>query len=173
MPGILTLPVASVELIVNGTTAGIKTASPYQWEINTLTGGDNTLTLRTTDNEGATTDNPRLISLAEPGAFINPLSRSDWILSSSNNNSQTGRNNLPQAIDGNLGTRWGTQTVQVPGMFFQIDLQRERAFKAIRLDAATNPDDYPRGYRILGSNDNADFDLSPQALAIKPRSTSF
>jgi F5/8 type C domain len=59
----------------------------------------------------------------------------------------------PLAIDGSAATRWTTKTVQKPGQFFQIDLQRAEFFDGIQLDTRANPNDYPRGYQVLVSDD--------------------
>lgn len=149
--------VVSAELLLNGSSKGIDTTIPYQWTVNDLIPGSNTLVVRTTDNEGAVTDNTRTIEIADPGDFVNPLNRSGWQLSSSHNNNQAGADNLLNAIDGSDSTRWATRTAQIPAMVFEINFTRTESFKAIRLDATDNPDDYPRGYIVSGSNDGISF----------------
>ena len=55
---------------------------------------------------------------------------------------------VSNALDGNPGTRWDTATPMQPGMWFLLDLKKEREVKAIELDSSTSPEDYPRGYAV-------------------------
>jgi hypothetical protein len=59
----------------------------------------------------------------------------------------------PLAIDGSATTRWATKAAQKPGQFFQVDFQRPESFDGIQLDTRANANDYPRGYRVLVSDD--------------------
>jgi len=52
------------------------------------------------------------------------------------------------AIDGDIGSRWTTGTVQKPGQWFQIDLGWELKVTKVILDAAGSGGDYPRGYEV-------------------------
>ncbi len=74
-------------------------------------------------------------------------------LSSSHNNRQQGEDNLLQAIDDNLYTRWSSRAPQQPGMWFQIDLGEVRPVSQLRLNNDPSPRDYPRGYLVKVSRD--------------------
>lgn len=76
------------------------------------------------------------------------LDSSKWQISSSSD-----QTNVRGSVDGNTDTRWATRTEQRPGQFFQIDMQQMQRFDQILLDSQGNPNDYPRGYRVLVSDD--------------------
>ncbi len=76
------------------------------------------------------------------------LSRQGWNLSASSR-----ANEAAAAIDGNASSRWATGTAQKSGQFFQIDMGKLNTFDRILLDPAGHPNDYPRSYRVLVSND--------------------
>lgn len=66
----------------------------------------------------------------------------------SHNNTLTGTDNLTQALDGQTNTRWSTQTLQQPGMWFELDLGASRTVRGLALDNAQSTQDYPRGYVV-------------------------
>jgi F5/8 type C domain len=76
------------------------------------------------------------------------LNSKGWALFASSDPANTG-----SAVDGATGSRWATRTVQSPGQFFQIDMQKMQRFNRIVLASEGNPFDYPRGYKVLVSND--------------------
>jgi hypothetical protein len=61
------------------------------------------------------------------------------------------------ATDQNSGSRWGSGTKQVPGMWFKVDMQSAKSFSKIKMDATGSNNDYPRGYQVYVSNDNANW----------------
>ncbi len=64
----------------------------------------------------------------------------------------------PNAVDGDITTRWSTGTKQAPGQFFQIDLGTTQTFDRIELATdESQPFDGPRGYEVYASNDPTDF----------------
>lgn len=69
-----------------------------------------------------------------------------------------------KAIDGDLGTHWTSGSGQVPGMWFQIDLRQPHPFFALELSCTTN-DDYPRGIRVLLSEDGRNFTAATPTLS--------
>jgi hypothetical protein len=71
----------------------------------------------------------------------------------SHNNVLTGADNLTQALDGQPDTRWSSRTLQRPGMWFELDLNRSQTVKGLQLDSAASPQDYPRGYIVSLSLD--------------------
>ena len=71
----------------------------------------------------------------------------------SHNNVQTGADNLQQAIDNNVATRWSSRALQQPGMWLEIDLGEVRSVRGLVLDSARSPEDYPRGYIVKLSTD--------------------
>ena len=74
-------------------------------------------------------------------------------VSASHNNVVDGSDNLLQALDDNPATRWSTRRVQMPGMWFEIDLGLPLAIRSVQLDNAGSPDDYPHGYAVELSTD--------------------
>ena len=59
------------------------------------------------------------------------------------------------AVDGKKDTRWATQTSQVPGQWFQVELPQETRIAGVVLDSAQSVDDYPRGYQVELSVDGS------------------
>ncbi len=84
------------------------------------------------------------------------LDRSGWQLSASDNSSDPS-DTIGNAIDGDLGSRWGSGTFQYNGMSFQIDLGSTQSFSKIVLDATNSPNDYPIGYQVYVSNDGSNW----------------
>jgi hypothetical protein len=74
--------------------------------------------------------------------------------SASHNNVLSGADNLAQALDGRLDTRWSTRAAQRPGMWFELDLDQVRSVSGLSLDNAASPNDYPRGYVVRLSSDH-------------------
>lgn len=72
---------------------------------------------------------------------------SSWSINSSSNL----RNNF--AFDENAATRWTTRTRQTENQFFEIDFNTVKAFDRIVLDSTRSPEDYPREYEVLVSQD--------------------
>jgi hypothetical protein len=76
------------------------------------------------------------------------LDRAKWVVSASQLNEDAAK-----AIDGDIKTRWGTGRGQKPGDWFMVDLGEARTIRRIVLDAAQSGSDYPRGYKIMVSDD--------------------
>jgi alpha-L-arabinofuranosidase len=95
----------------------------------------------------------------------------------SHNNTQSGADNVAQALDGQANTRWSTFTPQRPGMWFEIDLQEVRTVSGLMLDNTGSPNDYPRGYRVYVATDRNtwqevarnDNNTGPLNIAFSPR----
>jgi len=85
--------------------------------------------------------------------------RTDWILDASHN-----VQDLANAIDGSLATRWATNTTQYNGQWLSIDFGVPQTFNRIDLNTETSSDDYPRGYLVFVSDDGNDWG-SPVALS--------
>jgi len=95
----------------------------------------------------------------------------------SHNNTQTGVDNVAQALDGRADTRWSTQTPQRPGMWFEITLSETRHLSGLTFDNAGSPKDYPRGYRLYVATDRnnwqevgrRDQNMGPVNVRFSPR----
>jgi len=74
--------------------------------------------------------------------------------SASHNNVLSGADSIAQALDGRPETRWSTRAVQLPGMWFELDLNQVRTVSGLSLDSAGSPNDYPRGYVVKLSSDH-------------------
>lgn len=73
--------------------------------------------------------------------------------SASHNNVSSGADNVAQALDGRLDTRWSSRAVQQPGMWFELDLNQVRPVSGLTLDSSASPQDYPQGYVVRVSTD--------------------
>ena len=86
-------------------------------------------------------------------AYPQPLpNREKWKLTASHQ-----PQNLGQAIDGDMHTRWTTNASQAPGMWLQIELPEATAISGIVLDAGNSHSDYPRGYKVELSMDGTEW----------------
>ncbi|MCB0197570.1 MAG: discoidin domain-containing protein, partial [Anaerolineae bacterium] len=95
-------------------------------------------------------------------------------VSASHNNQHQGIDNLQQAIDNNVYTRWSTQQTQRPGMWFQIDLGESRTVSRLRLDNDNSPRDYPRGYVVKTSPDSNHWEtVAEKAINDRPLDVTF
>jgi glucose/arabinose dehydrogenase/mono/diheme cytochrome c family protein len=61
------------------------------------------------------------------------------------------------AIDGNGETRYSTNKGMEPGMWFQIELDKETPVTGVILNARPSNDDYPRGYELSVSKDGKEW----------------
>lgn len=73
-------------------------------------------------------------------------------LTASDNNDETNR-----AIDGSAESRYSTNKFMTPGMWFQIELDKETAVSGLVLDTRTSANDYPRGYEVSVSKDGKEW----------------
>jgi hypothetical protein len=83
--------------------------------------------------------------MAVPGA----LNRLLWVATSST----TGSDAPGNALDGDLTTRWSTDTSQVSGQWFEVDMGSASTFNQLVLNSVNSPNDYPHGYQVNVSND--------------------
>jgi hypothetical protein len=85
----------------------------------------------------------------------NPLPETGWVASASTNSSA---GDAPaNAIDGNLGTRYSSDAVQAPGMWFQVNLGSSQSFNQIEMNNSNWPTDYAAGYNVEVSTDGSTF----------------
>ena len=82
------------------------------------------------------------------------LNNANWSLSSSTNT-----DDVENAIDGDDNSRWTTQARQADGQDFIIDLSKVESFDRIVLNSNENPNDYPRAYDVMVSDDNRNWKL--------------
>ncbi len=80
------------------------------------------------------------------------LDRSNWVMYASNSNGDTSK-----ATDGAASSRWATRETQRDGQWFEIDLSKSESFNKIVLESQDNPNDYPRQYTVLVSDDGSDW----------------
>lgn len=102
----------------------------------------------------ASADGESLVRLAPPGVeavSLPCLPAETWRLRSSVGVPAVSVSE--RAVDGNLRTRWGTGAPQQPGQFFEIDLGGLHRLSRLELALGTFVTDYPRGFRVLASND--------------------
>lgn len=145
--------VVSVELLVDGVSQGQDTAAPYAFSDIQLSAGNRTVTARVTDNDGGVTDSSLNLSVQSAADIAVPLQRAGWILTASVNNNA---NDLANAIDGDLSSRWATRQFQTPGQKLTLTLPQPTFFSSIVLDSTANDEDYPRGYILRGRRSAAD-----------------
>jgi hypothetical protein len=77
------------------------------------------------------------------------LNRFFWAASSSTSGSDSQGN----ALDGNLTTRWSTDTSQVNGQWFMVDMGAVSTFNKLVLNSVNSANDYPRGFQVNVSAD--------------------
>ena len=68
-------------------------------------------------------------------------------------NSSHGSHSAKRAADGRLDSRFSTDSPQVPGMIFEVDMKKIRNIYRIVLDTTGSARDYPRGYEVTISKD--------------------
>lgn len=149
--------VSYVDLFLDDQLVARDSSEPYSWSGNALlqdlAAGTRILKAIVADNDGDTTESSIEIIVQDGSGLESPLDRSSWVLSSSVNNSAE----LANAIDGNAGTRWPTKQFQTPGQTFTIDFTERQLIYRILLETLANPEDYPRGYIVRGSNNGTDY----------------
>ncbi|WOO40584.1 discoidin domain-containing protein [Rubellicoccus peritrichatus] len=149
--------VSYVDLFLDDQLVARDSSSPYSWSgdalLQDLTAGTRVLKTVVTDNDGDTTESSIELTVQDGSGLENPLDRSFWNLSSSVNNS----NELANAIDGDTSTRWPTRQFQTPGQTFTVDFTERQLIHRILLETVDNPEDYPRGYIVRGSNNGTDY----------------
>lgn len=79
---------------------------------------------------------------------LEALDRSNWSLSS-----DTNEDDIYNAVDSDLSSRWTTKSYQKAGQNFSIALNQDQTFSRIVLDSEASPYDYPRSYVVSVSND--------------------
>lgn len=99
----------------------------------------------------APTPIPTITPTPEPPTTVT-LNRSDWTLTSSNN-----EESLPLAVDESSSTRWTTRATQRPEQWLNIDLSSVQSFNRIVLEGEESPNDYPRSYEVYVSSNGADW----------------
>ena len=78
------------------------------------------------------------------------LDRTGWVASS---NAPSSAADAPaRALDSNYTTRFSTNKLQSPGLYFQVDLGSSQSFYLLKLSAPNSPSDYARGYHVATSN---------------------
>ena len=93
------------------------------------------------------------ITTEPPGEILTGvLDRSNWAIAATRNNGDT-----PNAVDGNANTRWTTNQDMMPGHSFMIDMRITQTFNRLVLDTTESPNDFPRGYDVLVSNDGSNW----------------
>lgn len=104
-----------------------------------------------TSNTGLWHNNMGIGSEPSPASA---LDRTGWIATGSYNADGC----TPyQGIDGNSASRW-TPGWQIPGQWYQIDMRTPQTFSEIILEHAASPNDYPRGYNFLVSDNGTDWE---------------
>ena len=73
-------------------------------------------------------------------------------VTASANSGEAGR-----AIDGSAESRYTTNKFMEPGMWFQIELDKETPITGLVLDTSTSANDYPRGYEVEVSKDGKEW----------------
>jgi fibronectin type 3 domain-containing protein len=79
------------------------------------------------------------------------LNRTGWVVSALVGGSPG------NAIDGNISTRWSTDSLQTNGQWFQVDMRSAKTIFKIVLDTTPSPNDYPRAYQVKLSNDGTNW----------------
>jgi mono/diheme cytochrome c family protein len=84
-------------------------------------------------------------------SFPQPLDdQRSWKMSASNNQEAAAL-----AKDRRFESRYDSDKMQAPGMWFQIELPQPTLISGLQLDAGNSLNDYPRGYKVQLSDDGA------------------
>jgi hypothetical protein len=81
------------------------------------------------------------------------LDRSGWVASTNSN--ATGADVAANALDGNLATRFSTDQVQVPGLFYEVNMGSAHTFDELDMAVPNSPTDYARSYQVEVSNNGS------------------
>ena len=81
------------------------------------------------------------------------LDRSGWVASTNSN--ATGADVPANALDGNLATRFSTNQVQVPGLFYEVNMGSPQTFDELDMAVPNSPTDYARSYEVEVSNNGS------------------
>jgi hypothetical protein len=102
------------------------------------------------------------------GTPMQALDRTGWSASASVSGSD-----MPaiHVLDGSNSTRWSTGVAQAANQVFQVDMGSIRSFSQIVLNAGLATYDYPRGYLLEVSTDNANWSLVANGAASTTIST--
>ncbi|HEY4020869.1 MAG TPA: discoidin domain-containing protein [Pseudonocardiaceae bacterium] len=95
-------------------------------------------------------------ALAAPQAETQ-LSEAGWSASASASTNSAPGDAPANAIDGNPGTRYSSDAVQAPGMWFQVNLGASQNFNQIELNATNWPGDCAVGYNVEVSSNGSSF----------------
>jgi hypothetical protein len=95
------------------------------------------------------------------------LSTNGWKGFASPNNAAAGN-----AFDRNETTRWSSDAVQVPGMYYGVDLGATHTLTRIIWDSALSPGDLPRGLDIQTSQDGTTYTTVASLTAAQVSSMS-
>jgi F5/8 type C domain len=89
-------------------------------------------------------------TVASPNCSAAPsgtaLGRTGWVAST---NSRSSGSDVPgNAIDGNPNTRFSTDQLQAPGLYFEVNLGSAQSFDELEMDVPNSANDYARGYNV-------------------------
>ncbi|HET9058518.1 MAG TPA: glycoside hydrolase family 3 C-terminal domain-containing protein, partial [Acidimicrobiales bacterium] len=79
------------------------------------------------------------------------LNRTGWVATS--NTTQSAADAPANALDGNLATRFSTDSGQTAGMELEVDMGSQQNFNELDLDSTDNAGDYARGFDVYVSAD--------------------
>ena len=84
-----------------------------------------------------------------------PLAETGWVATS---NTDSAPSDVAQnAVSGDTGARFSSDTDQAFGMYWQVNLGSAQSFDEIELDSGGFTQDYARAYEVQVSNDGTDF----------------
>jgi hypothetical protein len=66
--------------------------------------------------------------------------------------------NLANASDGSMETRWTTVVNMEPGFFIEMEFDRPRKISGLVLNSEPSPKDFPRGFVVEVSRDGKDWE---------------
>jgi hypothetical protein len=99
--------------------------------------------------------------IAPPPIPAGSCDRTRWIETATDNGGQAGI-----ATDGNLATRWTTNTPMAAGDYYQVDFTGTVKLSSLTLNnSQTSSTDYPGSVEVFGSADGLTFDAAPFVTA--------
>lgn len=68
----------------------------------------------------------------------------------------SGESSLPNAVDGDINTRWGSSRHQEPGLWLTVEFKEPTAVTALSYEMGSWKTDYPRGLEIRAARPNGE-----------------
>ncbi len=153
--------IAHVDLFLDGVLVRRDTTAPYEWGANVhgddalrnVADGNHVFRAVVAAADGAVGSTSINVSVADVSSTETVMDRASWIITSNVNSGAE----LQNIKDGNNASRWPTRQNQKANQVLTINFTKRELIQRISLDNAASANDFPRGYKISGSNNGTTF----------------